>query len=93
MPEPDGKQQRRALTAAERALAALGKGNGERAVGAAAKAAELDQLGVFAALPGAVATAAADVDSGGTVSPATWDSLEDAVGPGPLQFLIRELRG
>ena len=89
----DGKQQRQALTAAERSLQALGVGNAERAVRSAAKAAQLDQLGAFSGLPGGVAAAAQDLEAGGAVSEEAWDRLEDAVGPGPLRFLIAELRG
>jgi hypothetical protein len=89
----DGKQQRNALTAAERALQALGAGKPDRAVRSASKAAELDQLGVFESLPAAVVAAADDVSSVGSVSAESWDRLDAAVGPGPLQFLIAELRG
>ncbi len=92
MAELDGKRQRQALTAAERSLQALGAGNGDRAIRSASKAAELDQLGVFGALPGGVEAAAADLAESGAVGPASWDRLEEAVGPGPLMFLISELR-
>lgn len=93
MTELDGKRQRNALTAAERALRALGDGNSERAVRSAAKAAELDQLGLFAGLPEAALGGAADIEASGSVGSRSWDRLETAVGPGPLQFLIGELRG
>lgn len=92
MTELDGKRQRNALTAAERSLRALGDGNAEGAVRSAAKAAELDQLGLFAGLAEAVATGTDDIESSGSVTAASWDLLEIAVGPGPLRFLIGALR-
>ena len=88
----DGKQQRNALTAAERSLQALGAGNASRAARSAGKAAELDQLGLFAALPGAVAAAAADLEAGGAVTSGSWDAIAEAVGAGPLAGLVEELR-
>jgi hypothetical protein len=91
--EVDGKRQRNALTAAERSLQALGAGNSDRAARSAAKAADLDQLGLFSGLETAVAAAAADLDAAGAVTDSSWDGLEAAVGPGPLQFQIKELRG
>ncbi len=93
MTELDGKQQRNALTAAERSLRALGDRNAERAVRSAAKATKLDQLGLFGGLPDAVAAGADDIESSGSVTTGSWDLLEIAVGPGPLQFLIGSLRG
>ena len=92
MTELDGKRQRNALTAAERALRALGAGNTERALRSAAKAAELDQLGLFSSLSGGIASAVADLEATGAVVAKSWDRLERAVGPGPLQFLVRDLR-
>ena len=65
MTELDGKQQRNALTAAERSLRALGDRNAERAVRSAAKATKLDQLGLFGGLPDAVAAGADDIESSG----------------------------
>ena len=93
MTEFDGKRQRNALTAAERALRALGAGDAQRALRTAAKAAELDQLGLFAGLSVGVDAAVADLEATGGVGDESWDRLEVAVGPGPLQFLIRDLRG
>lgn len=93
MTELDGKRQRQALTAAERAIRALGDGIADRAVRSSAKAAELDQLGVFADLPGAVEAAAQQIEEAGAVSREGWDMVAAAVGAGPLQFLVDELRG
>lgn len=93
MTELDGKRQRNALTAAERSLEALGAGDGQRAIRVVGKAFDLDQLDLFTALPAAVATAANDLTTSGKVEAGTWDTLETAVGPGPLQYLIQEMRG
>ncbi len=67
------------MHAAEAAIRALGRGDRERAVAAAAKAAARDQLGIYAALPAAIAAA-------------DWDTVAALVGPGPLQALVEELR-
>ncbi len=91
--ELNGKRQRNALTAAERSLEALGTGDGERATRVAGKAFDLDQLDLFTALPAAVAAAADDLTTSGKVEADTWYALETAVGPGPLQYLIQEMRG
>ncbi len=88
----DGNKQRNALTAAEQALRALGSGRPDRARKNAAKAAELDQIGVFASFASAVEAAAADLADGGPVSAAHWDGIAVAVGPGPLAFLVDEIR-
>lgn len=89
----DGKKQRNALTAAEQAIRALAIGDGDRARLNSAKAADLDQIGLFAALPGAVADGAAQIDAEGAVAPSAWDAVAAAVGPGPLQHLVSEVRG
>ena len=88
----DGKKQRNALTGAEQSLRALAAGDSARARKNAAKAADLDQLGLFADLPAKVAAAADDIETSGVVSSAKWDDLRAVVGAGPLQFLIDELR-
>ena len=88
----DGQQQRRALTAAEQALRALGAGSPDKARQAAAKAAELDQLGFYAGLVAAVEPAAARLDVGEPIGDAAWDGLVAALGLGPLTGLIDELR-
>ncbi len=88
----DGQRQRRALTAAEQAIQALAAGHGERAAAAAARAAELDQIGVFAGLPEAVAAAVGELTGGDSVSAASWDGLAAAVGPGPLAAAVAEAR-
>ena len=88
----DGKRQRNALTAAERAIEALGAGDGARATKSAARAADLDQVGLYADLPSSIDTAAAELTASGTVSPASWDAIAAAVGDGPLRFLVDEVR-
>ncbi len=85
----DGHKQRQALSAAERALGALiDRAQGSRAIDAAAKAENLDQVGLFHGLQGAVARAAAEIEARGYVSPAVRKQLLDVVGPGPLEAHI-----
>ncbi len=88
----DGQSQRRALTAAEQAIRAIGAGDVERAKDAAARAADLDQIGAFASLVAAVGLASADL-ADGAVSAGSWDAIADAVGPGPLALEVDALRG
>ena len=88
----DGQQQRRALTAAERAVRSLAAAEAEAARAAADQAAQLDQIGVFADLPAAVAAAAESLQSAGLVPPADWDTIAAAVGPGPLAALVAQAR-
>ncbi len=88
----NGQQQRRALTAAEQSIQALGAGDGPKAVTAARRAAELDQIGAFAGLPTAVESAATDLETTGAISDASWDAVAQAVGPGPLANEVAALR-
>lgn len=92
MSEFDGHKQRQALTAAEQALRALGDGNAAKARSSAAKAAELDQIGLYGEFVAAVDPLVADLDSGRIIDDAGWDSLAAALGMGPLSALIDELR-
>ncbi len=87
----DGQQQRKALTAAERAIDRLVDADGQGARRAAATAASLDQIGAFARLEHAVGAAAQDLERGGTVSAASRNLLLEAVGPGPLQAAVERL--
>jgi hypothetical protein len=89
--ELDGQRQRNALTAAERALVSLTDGDAHRARLNADKAAELDQVGVYAALPGAVAAVAADLEKSGSIGVEARRVLHDAVPPGPLHALLETL--
>lgn len=88
----DGQKQRRALTAAEQSLRALGAGNAEKARMAAVKATDLDQIGIYAELAETVAPLADGLDRGEPVPDAGWDRLTEALGLGPLSGLIDELR-
>ncbi len=88
----DGHQQRKALTAAERALDSLASGEPQSARRAAARAVELDQIGAFSALEEAVAAAAAALEAGNTVDDAAWEAVAEAVGPGPLAAKVEQLR-
>lgn len=88
--EFDGKKQRNALTAAENAVRALAEGNSTRATANARRAAELDQVGSY----GVFAESIARVADGETPPTATsWDQIAATLEPGPLSFLIDELRG
>ncbi len=88
----DGHKQRRALTAAEQALRALGAGDGAKARQTAAKAADLDQIGLYAGFTAAVAPLADRLETGEAIDDAGWDSLVAVLGAGPLSGLIDELR-
>ena len=92
MSEFDGLKQRQALTAAEQALRALGAGSSDKARSSAAKAAELDQIGLYGEFAAAVEPLAANLDSGSGIDDAGWDALAAALGMGPLSALIDELR-
>jgi hypothetical protein len=50
-------------------------------------------VGLFGALADAVHLAAAQLESTGELTDATWNTLADAVGPGPLQGLVEAARG
>jgi hypothetical protein len=89
----DGQKQRSALTAAEQALRALGTANAEKARKAAAKAADLDQIGVFSDFVAAVIPLADSLDRGEAIDDAGWDGLGATLGLSPLSGLIDELRG
>ncbi len=89
----DGHLQRQALTAAERAIEALGRKDPGGARSAVATAVEKDQVGLFGALADAVHLAATELEKDGELSEATWNTLADAVGPGPLQGLVESVRG
>ncbi len=88
----DGQKQRQALTAAERALEALGRKDSAGARMAIATAVERDQVGLFASMADAVFMAASELEADGKISAATWNQLADAVGPGPLQALVEQFR-
>jgi hypothetical protein len=89
----DGQQQRRALSAAESAIGALASGDAARARRAAAKAAALDQIGVYAAFAGWVQRAAGEIERLGGVLPETKQALADSLGGGPLAAAVGELPG
>ena len=85
----DGRRQRNALTAAEQAVMALRAGDAAQAERAAERAAELDQIGVFADLPAAVTHATGELDRG-TLSDTDWERIAAALPPGPLRALAVE---
>jgi hypothetical protein len=85
----DGKKQRNALTAAENAVRALAGGDAKRAMANAMRAVELDQIGLYGGFAEAVTAAAG---AGQTPGPDQWDAVAATLDPGPLTFLIDELR-
>lgn len=89
----DGHQQRRALSAAERALDSLEKGDGDAARRAAAEAAALDQVEAFSHLVEAVELVIADLAAAGRVGDSALAALLEAVGPGPLAARAAGLAG
>lgn len=89
----DGKLQRQALTAAERAIEALGRRDPAGARMAVAVAVERDQIGAFSQLADAVYLAATHLEAEDEIDQSTWNTLADAVGPGPLQALVEQVRG
>lgn len=88
----DGKKQRQAVNAAERAIIALGSGDPDGARRAIAKAVELDQIGAYSDLRSAVALAADELEHDLPVSDAAWDGVAAAVEPGPLEALVDQVR-
>jgi hypothetical protein len=80
----NGQQQRKALSAAERAIQALVDGDADKARHAAGEASALDQISVYSALPGAVEAAAREIEVGSGVSPEAWAAVSRSLGPGPL---------
>ena len=89
----DGQKQRRALSAAESALRALAAGDAGRSREAAAKAAALDQLGVYASFAGLVRRAAGEIEQLGAVVEATRLALRDSLAPGPLAAAAEDWLG
>jgi hypothetical protein len=89
----DGQKQRNALTAAEKALRALGAGDATAARVGAAKAAELDQIGAYGDFADEVISLAAGLDAGDQIRPDDWDRLAETLGMTPLRWLLDELRG
>lgn len=90
--EFDGKKQRNALTAAENALRALADGNTSRAAANASRATDLDQIGAYRGLADAI-TAIAASSEGAPPTDTQWDDVAATLDPGPLAFLVEELRG
>lgn len=91
MPNP-GRLQRQALTAAERAVEALGRGDPVSARMAVSTALDRDQTGMYVGLADAVDLAAGMLERDRPISEGAWSHLADAVGPGPLQALVEAVR-
>src|SRR5206468_11933 len=80
---PSGRDQREAVSAIERAITALTKGDGAGVRRAVAAVADLDRASVYPGLPAALEAAAAELD-GGSLSPSAAAAVVAALGPGPL---------
>lgn len=89
----DGRAQREALNAADRALTHLGRGRTDEALAAAQQAARLDQVGVFSRLPEVMEGLVAELYRDNEIQSESWDELAAAVGPGPLAAKVAGLRG
>ena len=88
-----GRLQRQALSAAERAIQALGRGDPVAARMAISTALERDQTGMYVGVADAVDLAAGLLERDRPISQEVWGHLADAVGPGPLQAWVEAVRG
>lgn len=91
MPNP-GRLQRQALTAAERAIEALGRRDPASARMAISTALDKDQTGMYMGVADAVDLAAGMLERDERITEGAWSHLADAVGPGPLQALVEAVR-
>lgn len=87
-----GRLQRQALTAVERSIEALGRGDPVSARMAIATALDRDQTGMYVGMADAVDLAAGMLERDEPVSEEAWSHLADTVGPGPLQALVEAVR-
>lgn len=87
-----GRMQRQALTAAERAIEALGRGDPVSARMAVSTALDRDQTGMYVGMADAVDLAAGMLERDEQITEGAWSHLADAVGPGPLQALVEAVR-
>ena len=88
---PDGRRQRRALTAAQRSIELLAAGDGAGARRASGTAADLDQLGVYAGLAAAIEAASLELDTAGFLSAGAKEAVSAAAPPGPLAAAVAAL--
>ncbi len=87
-----GRLQRQALTAAERAIEALGRGDPVSARMAVSTALDRDQTGMYVGLADAVDLAAGMLERDEKITEGVWGHLADSVGSGPLQALVEAVR-
>lgn len=87
-----GRLQRQALSAAERAIEALGRGDPVSARMAISTALDRDQTGIYVGVADAVDLAAGMLEKDEAITQSAWSHLADAVGPGPLQALVEAVR-
>src|SRR4051812_35729750 len=86
---PSGRDQREAVSAIERAITALTKGDTGAVRRAATAVAGLDRAHVYPELPAALEAAAAELDAG-ALSSSAIGAVVAALGPGPLAAEARE---
>ena len=87
-----GRLQRQALTATERAIEALGRGDPVSARMAISTALDKDQTGMYVGVADAVDVAAGMLEREEQITDGAWGHLADTVGPGPLQALVEAVR-
>lgn len=88
----NSRSQGQALSAAEAALEALGRKDPVSARAAVSTAVERDETGTFSSFADAIYLAASELEEGGEISESTWNQLADAIGPGPLQGIVEQIR-
>lgn len=86
------RSQNQALSAAEAALEALGRKDPVSARAAVSTAVERDETGTFSSFADAVYLAASEMEENGDISESAWNQLADAIGPGPLQGIVEQIR-
>ncbi len=90
--QKSGRLQRQALTAAERAIEALGRGDPVSARMAFSTALDKDQTGMYWGVADAFDLVVGMLERNEGIAEQAWSQLADAVGPGPLQALVEAVR-
>jgi len=81
---------KKALVFAEDAILAVGEGDAAMARTCIAQACEVDNS--LSAIADAIYLACSELENGGSVSTSTWNTIGDAVGPGPLSGVVESNR-
>ena len=82
--------EKKAQGSAEEAIRALGRLDAPLARASVAEAYDLDHA--LGALADSVYLACAEIEEDGRVATSTWNTLADAVGPGPLVAVVETSR-